>query len=78
MTSYCRIRMPGVRYIPTVSLADRSSEQLVHEVAHLRAAFVMTQRERPFWCDAFIVLPDHLHAVWTLPTGMRIIPHGGG
>ena len=41
----------------------------MREVAYLRVAFVMTQRERPFWCDAFVVLPDHLHAVWTLPPG---------
>lgn len=29
----------------------------------------MTQKERPFWCDAFVVLPDHLHAVWTIAPG---------
>ncbi|MGV6805602.1 MAG: REP-associated tyrosine transposase [Ruegeria sp.] len=29
----------------------------------------MTQKERPFWCDAFVVLPDHLHAVWTFAPG---------
>jgi putative transposase len=23
----------------------------------------------PFAIDAFVVLPDHLHAVWTLPPG---------
>nr|WP_321249723.1 transposase [uncultured Ruegeria sp.] len=39
---------------------------LTRELAHLKAAFAMTQRERPFRCDAFVVLPDHLHAVWTL------------
>ncbi len=41
----------------------------MREVAHLRAAFAVTQRERPFWCDAFVVLPDHLHAIWTLLPG---------
>ncbi|WP_366140903.1 transposase [uncultured Ruegeria sp.] len=29
----------------------------------------MTQRERPFWCNVFVVLSDHLQAVWTLPPG---------
>ena len=26
-------------------------------------------RVRPFTIDAWVVLPDHLHCVWTLPTG---------
>ncbi len=69
MSNYRRVRIPGASYFFTVSLADRSSDLLTREVAHLRAAFAMTQRERPFWCDAFVVLPDHLHAVWTLPPG---------
>ncbi len=69
MSDYRRVRIPGAKYFFTVSLADRSSDLLVREVAHLRAAFAVTQRERPFWCDALVVLPDHLHAVWTLPPG---------
>ncbi len=67
MSIYRRVRIPGASYFFTVSLADRSSDLLTREVAHLRAAFAMTQRERPFWCDAFVVLPDHLHVAWTLP-----------
>ncbi len=69
MTNYRRVLIPGAKYFFTVSLADRSSDLLVRDVAHLRAASVVTQRERPFWCDAFVVLPDHIHAVWTLPPG---------
>ncbi|WP_170573969.1 REP-associated tyrosine transposase [Ruegeria atlantica] len=69
MTNYRRVRIPGAKYFFTVSLADRSSDLLIREVAHLRSAFAATQRERPFWCDAFVVLPDHLHAVWTMPPG---------
>ena len=26
-------------------------------------------RRRPFQIDAFVILPDHLHAIWTLPGG---------
>jgi putative transposase len=26
-------------------------------------------RHTPFYIDAFVVLPDHLHAIWTLPEG---------
>jgi putative transposase len=35
----------------------------------LRLAVTATRRNRPFTIDAFVVLPDHLHAVWTLPPG---------
>jgi putative transposase len=69
MSNYRRVRIPGAKYSFTVSLADRSSDLLLQEVAHLRTAFAVTRRERPFWCDAFVVLPDHLHAIWTLPPG---------
>jgi putative transposase len=35
----------------------------------LRAAFLVARRERSFDIDAIVVLPDHLHAVLTLPDG---------
>jgi putative transposase len=30
---------------------------------------VREQRRRPFAIDAIVVLPDHLHCIWTLPPG---------
>jgi putative transposase len=27
------------------------------------------RRAHPFTVDAWVVLPDHLHCVWTLPPG---------
>jgi len=44
---------------------------LVREVGRLRAAVAATRRERPFGIDAWVVMPDHLHRVWTLPEGDR-------
>ncbi|MEM8851492.1 MAG: transposase [Pseudomonadota bacterium] len=35
----------------------------------LRAAYAATMRTMPVRCDAMVVLPDHIHAVWTLPPG---------
>jgi putative transposase len=32
-------------------------------------AFRRTRRERPFSVEAIVVLPDHLHAILTLPDG---------
>ena len=36
-------------------------------VATLRNAFRVTRRERPFAIEAIAILPDHLHAMLTLP-----------
>ncbi len=33
----------------------------------LRTAFRDVRRHHPFLIEAVVVLPDHLHAVWTLP-----------
>jgi putative transposase len=42
---------------------------IVMHVDALRAAVRATRRERPFHIDAWVVLPDHMHCVWTLPPG---------
>lgn len=69
MPAYRRIRRPGATYFFTVALADRSSDLLIRRIADLRSAVALTMSERPFRCDAAVILPDHLHMVWTLPTG---------
>lgn len=69
MTTYRRFRIPGATYFFTVNLADRRSWALIDCIDDLRAAWAMTCRERPFRTEAVVVLPDHLHAVWTLPRG---------
>ena len=69
MTEYRRFFVPGGTYFFTVNLADRSRCLLVEHVARLRAAVAQTRREHPFAFDAVVILPDHLHAVWTLPPG---------
>jgi len=40
---------------------------LVDEIEILREAVKVTRARRPFGIDAWVVLPDHMHAVWTLP-----------
>ena len=40
---------------------------LTDHVELLRAAFRETRQRHPFTIDAIVVLPDHLHTVWTLP-----------
>lgn len=69
MSSYVRPRRPGASVFFTVALADRRSRMLVARVDELRDAVRKTMAERPFRVEAWVVLPDHLHAVWTLPDG---------
>ncbi len=69
MSTYRRPRVPGATVFFTVALAWRGSSLLVDEVVRLRAAVRDTKRERPFDIDAWVVLPDHIHAIWTLPAG---------
>ena len=69
MPEYRRNLVPGGTYFFTVALADRRSDLLVREIASLRAAAGRTRRLYPFQIDAWVVLPEHIHAVWTLPEG---------
>ena len=69
MVDYRRNRVPGGTYFFTVNLLDRRSCLLVEHIDWLREAVRAVKRRRPFQIDAWVVLPDHLHAVWTLPEG---------
>lgn len=69
MSCYRRLKRPGATVFFTVVLADRASDLLVREVAALRSAVMQTLAERPFRADAWVVLPDHMHCIWTLPAG---------
>lgn len=69
MSRYLRPSIPGATVFFTVALADRRSDALVREVGALRDAVRATRAERPFVIDAWVVLPDHMHCVWTLPEG---------
>jgi putative transposase len=71
MSSYRRPRVSGATVFFTVALAERGSDPLVRESGLLRGAVRATQAERPFGIDAWVVLPDHLHCVSTLPEGDR-------
>jgi putative transposase len=69
MVRYRRNFVPGGVYFFTVTLADRRSTLLIDHIGALRTAFRTARRERPFAVDAIVILPDHLHAILTLPPG---------
>jgi putative transposase len=66
---YRRADVAGGTYFFTVNLADRSSRLLVEQVDVLRHAVRVVERGHPFAIIAWVVLPDHMHAIWTLPDG---------
>ena len=67
MTDYRRILIPGATYFFTVNLANRRKTFLIDHIDLLRDAIRYTRQRHPFLIDAMVVLPDHLHAIWTLP-----------
>ncbi|MEL6991839.1 MAG: transposase [Pseudomonadota bacterium] len=69
MSRYRRLYIPGGTYFFTVALADRTATTLVDEIGLLRSVYATVVREHPVKCEAMVVLPDHIHAVWTLPDG---------
>ncbi len=69
MVEYRRNCVPGGTFFFTATLRDRRSSALVDHIDILRDAIRQARSERPFDIDAIVVLPDHLHAIWTLPEG---------
>jgi putative transposase len=69
MPNYRRALIPGGTYFFTVTLADRRLTLLSSHIDPLRAAYVETAHGHPFETRAIVVLPEHLHAIWTLPPG---------
>ena len=69
MPDYRRYRVPGGTYFFTINLLERRAGLLVRHIDDLREAVRRTRRERPFRIDAWVVLPEHMHCIVTLPDG---------
>ena len=67
MSHYRRLVVPGGTYFFTVRLQDRASRLLTDRVDLLRAAVRLAQKQWPFVIEVAVVLPDHLHMIWTMP-----------
>lgn len=66
---YRRADVAGGTYFFTVNLAERKRTLLVDHVDVLREVIRKVKTTHPFRIDAMVILPDHLHAMWTLPDG---------
>ena len=69
MPHYRRARVPGATYFFTVNLRERNLDLLVRHIDLLRTTVKATKARHPFHIDAWVVLPEHMHCLWTLPVG---------
>jgi putative transposase len=70
MSRYRRAKITGASYFFTVVSYQRRPILCDDAVrASLRDAIKTVQKRYPFSIDAFVLLPDHLHCIWTLPSG---------
>ncbi len=71
---YRRADTKGGTYFFTINLANRNKTLLVDHIDILRQAINRVKKLHPFKLDAMVVLPDHLHAVMTLPNNDNNYP----
>lgn len=68
MSRYRRADIAGATYFFTVVTYRRKHFLCDADIRQaLRAAIVAVRKKRPFDIDGWVLLPDHLHCVWTLP-----------
>ena len=76
MPNYRRLLVPGACWFFTVNLLDRSSCLLVERADDSNRIVWKVQQQRPFHIDAWVVLPEHLHAIWSQgPERIEVVAH---
>jgi putative transposase len=74
MPQYIRAFVPGGTFFFIVTLLERRRKLLTENIENLREVFKAARRRRPFTIEAIVFLPDHLHCIWTLPSGDADFP----
>ena len=69
MPQYILALVPGGTFFFTVTLLERRRKLLTEHIDNLRASFLAARQRRSFTVEAIVILPDHLHCIWTLPSG---------
>lgn len=67
MSDYRRNYINGGTWFFTVNLRNRRSHLLTTQITALRDAIWAVKRNKPFYINAWVVLPEHMHCIWTLP-----------
>lgn len=68
--NYRRLRIPGGTYFFTLVTYNR--RHILNDslyVDTLRGSFTTALKTHPFKIDAYVIMPDHIHMIWTLPEG---------
>jgi putative transposase len=78
MSNYRRHYVPGGTWFFTVNLQNRQSDLLTRHIDSLRSATSTVKRAKPFTINAWVILPEHMHCIWTYRTGTVIFPPAGG
>ncbi|MBI5582868.1 MAG: transposase [Deltaproteobacteria bacterium] len=72
---YRRARVAGGTYFFTVVTFQRRQILGVPEkIELLRSVIRKVKQGHPFTIDALVIMPDHIHTLWTLPDGDRDYP----
>ncbi len=67
---YRRVYAPGGSYFFTIVTENRQKILVGNTTINvLREAFRRVMVKRPFRINAAVVMPDHLHCIWSLPSG---------
>jgi len=70
MSNYRRAHVPGGVFFFTVVTHNRRPFLTNPDALHaLRESITDLRKSMPFTVDAWVVLPDHFHCIWTLPPG---------
>ena len=70
MINYRRFYIPGATWFFAVNLVKRKNNNLlVDQIDLLREAFHYVKKRKPYTMNAVVIMPDHLHCIWTLLEG---------
>ncbi|WP_395005748.1 REP-associated tyrosine transposase [Undibacterium sp.] len=70
MSNYRRAFIPGGTWFFTVNCLQRyNNDLLIREIDLLRQVVKTVRAKYPFHIDAWVVLPEHMHCVFSLPEG---------
>ena len=69
MPQSIRAFVPGSTFFFTVTLLERRRKPWPENIDNLREVFKAGRQRKPFTIEAIVILPDHLHCIWTLPSG---------
>jgi putative transposase len=68
MPNFRRAYVEGGTWFFTVNLLQRTNNSLlIQEIELLRKVVKKIRQRYPFYINAWVVLPEHMHAIWTLP-----------